>query len=65
MPNVTETKKPNPTSDGGNGSGAGTAEGPSSLDRLADFTRRVLSVPKDELERAEKAAGGAQKPATG
>jgi hypothetical protein len=54
MSNVNGPKEPTPTSNGGNGSEAGAAEGPSSLDRLADFTRRLLRVSKDELKRMQE-----------
>ena len=49
---MTEKSNPNPKS-GADPSGGGSPE-PSSLDRLADFTRRIIAVPKSELPTGPK-----------
>jgi hypothetical protein len=56
------TRKRYPTSDAGNdASGAKAPPDPSSLDKLADLTKRVLGVPKDELPIKEPVKPKAKK----
>ena len=52
---MSEKEKPSRTSDEARGDERDSDKMPSSLDRLADFTRKILRVSKDELRLARKA----------
>ena len=55
MSKLKETKKPNPTLD--EAEERQESESRSSLDRLADFTRRIIAVPKSDVSTDLPAKG--------
>lgn len=56
---MTEKSSPSPKS-GADPSGGGSPE-PSSLDRLADFTRRIIAVPRSEIPTSPKQGEASKK----
>ena len=63
MSNVNEIKKPSPTSGEDQGDDL-NPDDMSSLDRLAVFAKRIMRVPKEEIDRAQQAYKDARRGGT-